>query len=588
MATEAAKTPKVHALDETVIRQIAAGEVVERPASVLKELLENALDAKSRHVTIDLQGAGRELIRVADDGHGMASADAALALERHTTSKIRSFDDLESLSTFGFRGEALPSIASVSKLELVTHSADEPHGFCVSVSGGKIVSKKECGRAYGTTVEVRDLFHNTPARLKFLKSDATERARLLRVFEETALAHPGVAFEYRDAARQRPLELPARKSLLERISDLWGSEFGSETLFPLSLDHPYLKIEGWVSQPQAHQAGKSYQVFYVNRRPIQSRSLTHALYEAYRDCLPVGRHPAAVVFLSLDASQVDVNVHPAKREVRFRNESQVYEALVREIRLKRTEGSSAPRMFSDAPERVPPPAQRVAEPRPSYTAQPPQVFPELQKTVQAALPAAAPMELPSPAAPRPPRVLAQLHALYILAEDDQGLVLVDQHAASERILYERLKKAALSDETVPAQPLLLPVLWSLNRAEAEIVEGQLGTFGKLGYRIEPFGERTFRVAEAPAIIPEPELKDTLDAILRSLEDRGTALAADEKILMMSACRAAVKANDRLSVKELSELVQHLSTCDNPHTCPHGRPTTVRITRLELDKKFGRI
>lgn len=583
-------TRKVRELDEDTIRQIAAGEVVERPASVVKELIENAIDAESRKITLETLDGGRKSIRVSDDGHGMSAEDALLSLKRHTTSKIRSASDLEDLKSFGFRGEALPSIASVSNMTLLTRSQNEPHGIEISMSGGAILSKKECGRATGTTVEVKDLFFNTPARLKFMKSESSEKSKILRTFEEIAIAHPGISFETKGDQR-KTFELPARDALLDRIADLWGEEFSAESMIPLSYQHPYVRIEGWVSNPQSHRPTKNYQIFYVNHRPIQSRSLTHALYEAYRDCLPVGRHPSAVVFVTLEPSLVDVNVHPSKREVRFRNEPQIHDALLKEIRSKRARISEAPKVFS------PQFAGRTAaldlevprEPLSSTVRESGQGGYSVPTHTVHASHASSEQNRPETGVlfQEKPRVLAQFNRLYVIAEQGDNLVIVDQHAAGERILYERFRKAVHSQENVPTQTLLIPLLWNVTPSQSEILRSNRQAFQRLGFAIEEFGEKTFRITEAPSFIPEPELKSILDESLSALENQGSpSLAAEEKI-MHSACRAAIKANDHLSHKELSELLAQLSECANPHTCPHGRPVTLIISRRELDKKFGR-
>lgn len=588
---------KVHQLDENSIRQIAAGEVVERPASAVKELIENAIDAGSRRITLEIEEGGKRLIRISDDGCGMLPEDAALALERHTTSKIQSAADLESLSTFGFRGEALPSIASISKLQLATRSAENDLGVSLALEGSKIASQKECGRSVGTTVEVKELFFNTPARLKFLKSDATEKNKILRTFEEIAIAHPQIAFETQFEGRKSHA-FPARKETIERINDLWGNDFSDSTLIPVSFQHPFLQITGWISKPESHQAAKSYQIFYVNQRPIVSRIIAHALYESYRDCLPVGRHPVAVLFFRLDPSQVDVNVHPAKREVRFRSEHQIYESLVREIRLKRSQQSAAPVFFSSKDSvlsnggagtfpSVTLGFQSSQEnhftPAPANFVRPSGAMPSQQSGTNVT----PPFENKTPSSLIDARVLAQFHALYILVEQGENLLVVDQHAAAERVLYEKFRKALLDQQTMPTQPLLFPLLWNVSISQAALIKNCSEPLRQLGFIFEPFGEKTFRISEAPALIAESELKNVMDEILAALEnDKQPTLAIEEKI-MHSACRAAIKANDTLSPKELSHLLDELSKCSNPHTCPHGRPITLTIPRQELDRKFGR-
>lgn len=577
---------KIHILDEDSIRQIAAGEVVERPASVVKELLENSLDAASKHIALEIGAGGKTMIRVSDDGCGMSAADALLALERHATSKISSVGDLGKLATFGFRGEALPSIASVSQIELSTHAAEEAHGISIALAAGKLIQKKECGRAVGTTIDVKALFFNTPARLKFLKSETSEKSKILRTFEETAIAHPQIAFETKFENR-KSTAFPGRKTILGRITDLWGAAFIEGNLIPLSFQHPHIQIEGWISHPQFHHAAKSCQIFYVNKRPILSRLLTHALYEAYRDSLPVGRHPAAVIFVTLDPSQVDVNVHPSKREVRFRNESQVYEALLREIRLKRAQLSAPSEIFPAAP-KFNSATGNLSLNAPASALEARTFMPDnkpmaaIQNHLFCAVEEREQKNFSSPF-----RVLSQFHALYVIAQQGENLLIVDQHAAAERILYEQFKAALSQNRFVPTQPLLIPLLWNVSLSQAELLKSHSETLQKLGFILELFGEKTFRVIEAPALIPELELKAVMDEILSSLEnEKNPSLAVEEKI-MHAACRAAIKANDPLSNQELSELLEQLSRCSNPHTCPHGRPTTLTISRQELDKKFGR-
>lgn len=612
---------KIYRLDENSIRQIAAGEVVERPASVVKELLENSLDAQSKKIALEIINGGKELIRVSDDGCGMTQEDAMLSLERHTTSKIRSAEDLAHLSTFGFRGEALPSIAAVSKMTLTTKARDEKTGFLIALSGGKITEKRECGRDSGTTVEVKELFFNTPARLKFLKSELSEKNKIFRTFEEIAIAHPQISFEVKDNNKSRG-NYSARAREIERICDLWGEEFNSTNLVPLFFNHSQIKISGWISTPQFHQPTRNQQIFYVNRRAIVSRLLSHALYEAYRDCLPQGRHPVAIIFVDLDSGEVDVNVHPSKREVRFRNEAQIFECLYREIRLKRSQLSAPPAIFSVTPmnaETVPnslcssPTSSRrfsaegisASEMEGYPSAQfsfAKGVFPQQAETGNSSLERGVSFSLPSPLRQSTehgggrgegltemakPRVLSQFHALYVIAEQGENLLIIDQHAAAERILYEKLRQAMIEEDVTSHQPLLIPFLWNLTLSQAQIIQQHLPIFQKLGFVIEPFGEKTFRILEMPAALSETNLKEVLDEMLVSLEKEKEPNLAIEEKMMHAACRAAIKANDALSHQELSELLQQLSRCANPHTCPHGRPTTLTISRQELDKKFGR-
>ncbi len=574
---------KVRALDELTIRKIAAGEVVERPASVVKELMENAVDAGATKVTLEISGGGRTLIRINDNGTGMNLADAKLALERHTTSKITSSTDLDSLHTFGFRGEALPSISAVSRLTLLTRESAMDHGIKLKLEGSKLLEETEQGCAVGTTIEVEDLFFNTPARLKFLKTESTERGKIVNTFEEIALAHPHIAFQFKSEDRTLA-DTPSRKNPADRMADLWGEEFNLQNLVALNHEHPWLNLTGFTSQPGFHQPTKATQILYVNQRPIFSRSITHALYEAYRDCLPVGRHPAALLFIRVNPDLIDVNVHPSKREVRFQYESQIYEAVIKEIRLKRGETSLPQKINLPSAENAPnvPWKPRLPD---SYPAAPAFNF-NAKRTLEAPI---ALNNIPVQAA-NPvdqPRVMGQFNALYIVYEHGSSLVIVDQHAAGERIMYEKFRKALLDKDTLPTQKLLLPLLWNVSLAQAEQLNAALPILNKLGFELELFGDKTFRISECPALIREKDLKEVLDTILNAFDNDSKPTLAIEDKIMHAACRAAIKANDSLSSQEMEQLLKDLKLCENPHTCPHGRPTTLTLTRPELDKKFGR-
>lgn len=600
---------KIKPLSDDVIQKIAAGEVIERPSNVIKELLENSLDAGSSRVSLEIKGSGKELIRIADDGCGILKEDVPFALQKHSTSKIQSLEDLQTLTTFGFRGEALPCIASISKMELITRSQEEAAGTQNTIAGGKIIAQKECGRSQGTTIEVKDLFFNTPARLKFLKSDSAEKNKILRVFEESCLSHPEIAYELKTEKSSK--EFPPRKNLIDRILDLWGEHLKIEDLIPLNLIHPFIQIKGWISNPQSHKATKSYQIFYINKRPIFSRTFTHALYEAYRDCLPQGRHPLAIISITLDPAQVDFNVHPTKREVKFLNESQIYDLLIKEIRLKRSLISTPPSLFKKEPDLnkssfIYPPTNEnnfencktlslthsylnhSNESLEKYNSRSPTISPldsarDRLGTNTSSLPVKDTVLIKQPL-----KVLAQFQSLYILAEKDHHLIIIDQHAAAERVLYEKFKKCLSKGLPVPTQALLLPLLWNVSSPQAELIRSNLEPLRKLGFFIDDFGEKTFRIQEAPALIPEAELQNGLDEILASLEkELEPSFTAEEKI-MHAACRLAIKANEALSNQELSKLLQELELCSNPHTCPHGRPITLTISKQELDKKFGRV
>jgi DNA mismatch repair protein MutL len=597
-------SPRVRKLSEDVVRRIAAGEVVERPASVLKELIENALDAGARRVVVEWEKAGRRLLRVTDDGCGMAPEDARLALERNATSKISSLDDLDRIATFGFRGEALPSIAAVSRFKLSTRAAGAAEGWSLECEGGKLRREGPAGVPSGTTVSVEDIFFNTPARSKFLKSDATERGLLLRAAEDASLASPRVHFRVvsdgKEAFTLPPAreEEPAAKTLSSRLEALWGAERAAG-LKEVARRGRFLEVRGLASGVHAHQSTGRHQRFFVNGRPVQSRRLTHALYEAYRSALPVGRHPSAVLFLEADPAAVDVNVHPSKKEVRFSQENEVYGFLVEALREAVSGGARMPEAVEGAarreepeargPDRPPRPypvaAERPswAESRAAYNLQAP-----LREGSAPAPPPAAPSALPlGDFQENEPVALAQLDKTYILARLGDNLVIFDQHAAAERALYERLSDAD-AGRLPQVQTLLLPWVWDLSPQAAAVVKERLEDFIRLGFTLEAFGERAFRVTAAPAALGHDTAK--LQNLLEGLADdllSETIPRRWDAVLTRAACRGSVKAGQALKTPEMERIIRDLQECRSPWSCPHGRPTFLRLSPDELAKRFRR-
>lgn len=564
---------KIKLLSEDVIRKIAAGEVVERPASVVKELLENALDAGATSISLSWQTEGPSLT-VADNGCGMSPEDARLALERHATSKISRFEDLFSVRSFGFRGEALPSIASVSKLEILTRTETGEAGWKLETENGSIRAQGPAGRARGTTVTVRDLFHNTPARAKFQKSDATERRHVMRTIEELALAHPETAFSL-EIDGKKTFSLPATSLLAERIQDLLGSAF-FKTLTPVSAVHRFASLRGFFSKPDATQAGRGMQFLFINNRPVVHKSLQHALYQGAQDILMTDRHPAYVLFLDVDPQSVDVNAHPSKREVRLSEERPLHEFL-----------ASAVKQAVQVPEAVPAyshasnPAPMAAESSLPYQA-------DLGVLLSQSM--AVPLESFTPPSASFPEIeiLAQANQLYAVGQSAQELFLIDQHAAQERILFEAFLESA-SSSAVPSQELLFPFSWDLSWQEAAVIQESLSSFQELGFRIEPFGQTSFVVKALPA--PLAKLKDArsaLGAILSELMNGASAVKIPwRERIATAACRAAVKAGDPLGIQELKALLKDLQKCEAPLTCPHGRPTMIRLSFDELARRFRR-
>ena len=557
---------RIHLLSEHVANQIAAGEVVERPASVVKELLENALDADSQRIVVTIKAGGRSAIVVADDGFGMSRDDALLALERHATSKITTAEDLDSIRSLGFRGEAVPSIAAVSRFTLTSRERGALAGTQIEIAGGKIISVSDVGTAEGTTVEVRNLFFNLPARRKFLRSEQTETAHIEHIVTLCALAHPTVAFRLVVDERTR-FDLAPATELAGRLRELYGPQLVAQ-LLPLVGEG----IHGFVGKPGISRADRTQQHIFVNGRPVESKGINYALMEGYHTGLMKGRFPVTFLFIEIDPAAVDVNIHPAKREVRFRDEYAVRQAVVRAVRHALTP-----------------------------------VGPTFQPVTNVGWPTAGPGE-PANSVSRPDeqtslpvtttevqteegrwRVLGVIGKLYVLIESPEGLVLMDQHAAHERVLFERMLKE-LTTESAPAQKLLLPVTLELEARDADFLRGNLQTLHKLGLGVSEFGERTFLIDALPPYFQLDNLAQTFRDIVDELRQTGEQVHArrlGEDKIATTVCRHAVKARDPLRGEELRGLLEQLHRCDLPYTCPHGRPTLIQISYAELEKKFGR-
>jgi DNA mismatch repair protein MutL len=584
---------KIQKLPESLIRLIAAGEVIERPASVVKELVENSLDAGAASISIDLTSAGRTRIRVSDDGSGMTREDAELALDRHATSKLRKFNDLQQISTFGFRGEALPSIAAVSRLSLSTRPKDADQGWTIQLEGGHQLSAQAAGIPPGTTVDVQDLFFNTPARSKFLKRDSTERSHILKTLQEIALAHPAVRFEV-IMDQKSILSLAPSHELGGRIADLWGLSV-TEHLVAADVSRGPCRIRGFVNAIPAHHPTKAYQVLFVNQRPVFQRMLNHAIYEAYQEWLPVGRHPVYCLFIDLDPALLDVNVHPTKREVRIADERAVYDLLY--THLRSLHGGR-----DDIPEYRSVTASHPASSRPYFESNRPEPLAPTLRDTAAALLAQTPEAgisddlFKSPASGAPlaewaqMRYLGQFQKVYLLFELGEELILVDQHAAAERVLYERLR-AQISNGSTGRQALLTPLVWDVTPAQAETVRSFLPELVTMGFLLEEFGPASFALKEWPAVLPEiKQARRFLEEILENFQNEkpATRMEIRHQIAARAACRAAVMAHDGMSSPEVTRLLEDLSACEHPMTCPHGRPTHIRLTLTELHRRFRRL
>ena len=600
---------RIRLLPETVASQVAAGEVVERPASVVKELVENSIDAGARKIDILIRRGGISLVRVIDDGCGMDRDDALLSLERHATSKIRSVSDLEAIATLGFRGEALPSIASVSRFRLTTREQDAVAGTEIVVNGGKIDIVRDGGEAPGTQVEVRSLFYNVPARRKFLRAENTESRNIEHQLHLQAIGHAKVAFTFARDDRV-VFQLPATATLIDRIRDLYGNEL-LEKLLPLNgVGSSQIRISGLIGQAGLSRQTRAQQLVFVNGRAIESPLITTAVREGYHTALMKGQYPVTFLFLELDPGAVDVNVHPAKREVRFRDPNGVREAIVRCIQATLARGRSDWQEKFRAP-----PAQVPAQPTVDLTLRPQVSVPEVSHRELPQFPTAEIVgqahRLPVPPAdsarsdPDWPslaqqkrveraatpqfQIIGVLNKLYVLMENVDGLVLVDQHAAHERILFDELRRR-MEEQGVPSQKLLITQTFELPPRDADWIEQNMSILQKMGIGIESFGPNTFKIDSLPGFLNVTDgaqfMRKVIDD-LKSASDRSSPLRLGEDMIAKSVCRHAVKANDPLRYLEVEKLIQDLLDCDLPYCCPHGRPTMIQISNAELEKKFGR-
>ncbi|QWK09944.1 MAG: DNA mismatch repair endonuclease MutL [Thermoflexus hugenholtzii] len=556
----------IRVLDPELVAQIAAGEVIERPASVVKELVENALDAGASRIEVETEGGGRSRIRVADDGCGIPAAEVALAFARHATSKISAPEDLFRIATLGFRGEALAAIAAVARVTCRTRAVGEELGTYVRIEGGEIREQRPMARPPGTEMIVEDLFFNTPARRKFLKGEGAERRAIDLWISRYALAYPRVAFFLRHDRREA-LTLPAAREPRHRLAALYGAEV-AEALLEVHEADEEMRISGWISPPGMDRPDRQEMAFFVNGRWVQDRMLPAAVLRAYHTLLPAGRFPWSFLWIDLPLDAVDVNVHPAKIEVRFRDPDRVFRLVQRAAH--RALRQTAPRVFQS----VASPMAPVSMPaRPLPPGEPADVLPK-PSGEEAGLP--------------PLRVIGQLQATYIVAEGPDGLYLLDQHAAHERVLYEELM-ARRQEGPLPAQPLLQPVLLEVSPEERSLLEEHQETLRELGLWIEPFGPRAVRVRAIPAVLSAEAIRAVIQDLLFDLhEARRPMKAALEARWIRSICkRAAVKAGQVLGMEQMQHLVRALERCAMPWTCPHGRPTVLRFPLGQLAHQFGR-
>ncbi|MBS0631715.1 MAG: DNA mismatch repair endonuclease MutL [Verrucomicrobia bacterium] len=594
---------KVRLLPDRVANQIAAGEVIERPAAVVKELVENSLDAGATRIEVEFRHGGRSLMRVEDNGCGLSRDDALLALERHATSKITEAGDLDSLASYGFRGEALPSIASVSRFELQTREAGQDVGTEILVNGGKFVHVRDCGRPVGTRIEVTHLFNSVPARRKFLKTDQTEAAHIVQCVRLYALACPRTAFTLIEDGRVI-FRSPECSTLAERIAEIFGRQTASE-LVPIETVETGMRLSGLIGRPGVGRGTRHEMIVFVNARPVDSRTLNYALIESYHESLPKGRYPLAFVFFECDPAAVDVNVHPAKREVRFRSEPAVRSFIIRSVlgRLRELGGAvvaaASPPQIAAPETSLEPRTSNVELPTPAPA---PRLTPVLPAPVVPLRTPIAELRTPAPqtrnpepetrnAPPAPTvpawRFVGLAHGNYVLFETAAGLVLLDRRAAHERVWFERLQEQFRAGE-VPSQRLLLPVPLELDPIASALLLDRLAFLNAHGFGVAEFGRNFFRVEGVPAWMEpadaEPFLRDLLGAMRDGrLQDRDTGLAGEQ--LAKLAAAKAVRLSETAGEAELKALVAQLFATRQPLTSPGGRPTYIELNHGELARRF---
>lgn len=584
--------PNIKILPQEVYTRIAAGEVVERPSNVVKELIENSIDALSTEIIIEISSSGKKLIRIVDNGCGMSKEDLLLSVKPHATSKIEKFEDIYNLKTLGFRGEALASIANVSKLTIVSKTKDELTANTIIVHGGEVISIKECSGNNGTMVEVRDLFYNVPARLKFLKSDYTEKIHIIRTIEEYAIAYPKISFKFY-SDNELVFSVSATDNIVERIYEVIKKQI-AENLIYFDYNDEILKMYGFITPVEYSHVNKSIQMFYVNNRPITSRMLTQALYDAYRDNLPTGRHPIGIIFLDIPSDKIDVNVHPTKRIIKFYNEEQVYQTLKTVLQSKIKEYYKKTKTIpssvisvdttklhttSDTHSTIETQKENIPVQQNIFYSQTETQELQFGKTLSS--------EKYNKLGLQNFVYLGQLHRTYLLFETQQGLVLIDQHAASERVLYEKF----LSQKTISVQKLLFPINIELKLSEFEIIKPYVDTMNNLGFEVVVSGKNSIGVYSIPSLFSNVDVKDFVLRFIENLisdikTEEETTITPKERVVR-NACRAAIKANDLLTLSDVEKLISDLTQCEQPYFCPHGRPTILELDIQKIEKLFLR-
>lgn len=577
---------QIRVLPQDVASRIAAGEVIERPASVVKELVENSVDAGAAEIRVEVRQGGRRLIRVIDDGQGIPQEEAEIAFQRYATSKLRSIEDLQQISTLGFRGEALRSIAAVSQVTMVTRAESQEVGTLLRLEGGRVVRRESKGAGKGTVLTVENLFYNTPARLKFMRSSATEARHISELVTCYALAYPQLRFSLLEDGRS-VFQSKGSGSLYDVLVEVYGLEVAQQMLEIKdgSRATSTVRVKGFVGDPLLNRADARNLTMLVNGRWVRDRLIGHAVREAYHGLLPKGRHPIAVLKVELPGDQVDVNVHPAKSEVRFRDTGAVYSSVQKAVRqalsrMAPVPGDSASFTWEHV---VDDRQRRLVEAIDRPTARPGELAFEVQRTAEPLLPVT---EVPSGGKLPMLRVLGQLGRTYIIAEGPTGMYLIDQHAAHERVLYERFQ-AERAGTSVASQTLVSPVTIEPPPRMGRIEETRLVKLRELGFDIEPFGSGTYLVRGVPAVLQLGDIERSVLDILEEAESASGSRPWDDEIVVSLACHGATRSGQTLGVEDMRALIVQLEQTSLPRTCPHGRPTMVHVSAERLEKEFGR-
>lgn len=572
---------KIKILPPEIYTRIAAGEVIERPSNVLKELLENSIDANSNSIIIEIVSAGKKLIRVTDDGHGMSKDDLILCIKPHSTSKISNFEDIYNLSTLGFRGEALSSIVNVSKTTITSKTEELQTGYQLVVYGGEIISFKECSANVGTTVEVKDLFYNVPARLKFLKSNYTEKIHIIKTIEEYAIVYNNISFKF-FSDNEMVFSFSKTNSLIERIKEVLKNDIVDHLIYFEDKKDMY-KIYGFVSPVEYTQVNKFLQMFYVNKRPITSKILTQALYDAYDNSLPTGRHPVGIIFIETPPDKIDVNIHPKKRMIKFLEEEVIYQKIKNLVseKIKKYKPINKTLKTSYISETISKYSPEISLehseiPFSKINLEPLNINEFESKYEKIGL--------------KNYIYLGQLNRTFLLFETNSGLTIIDQHAASERILFEKFLSETSKKTSLESQKLLFPINLELKFSDFEIIKPYLEELTKLGFETIISGKSSLGFYGIPSIIKIDNIKEFIlkfiDNLISEIKSEVPNISSKEKIIR-SACRAAIKANEILNLSEVEELLKELSKCEQPFFCPHGRPTILNLEISEIEKMFLR-